>query len=196
MEETTCRLYKEDLKKLNDIRHEIGFRSNACALHAILQEKAQNVISVEAVMSLNVPVVIVGSPLSGKSHFVKNTLLSALSEYPTLVIDSIGEYGSLPNIGYDIFGLDFENFKGHIRFVPNAYAKMAENEIENIFAQLDMKSKVLSRWVIVVEEAQSYQNVASFVRFLYSSRHRVRKMIAITAKSNTFEGLVTLKVVR
>jgi hypothetical protein len=196
METKPVRAFTDDIVKLNAIRQNFGFRNNAWVVHSLLAEKARNLASVEGIMNSTVPAVLTGLPLSGKSLFVKEKLLPSLVGTPVLVLDPLGEYDDLKNIGYDIFSLDFEAFNGHIRFVPNPYSKMAESEIENVFSHLDMKAKSLSRWVIVAEEAQSFRNISSFVKFLYSSRHHVRKMIAVTPMVDAFQGLLTFTVIR
>jgi hypothetical protein len=113
-----------------------------------------------------------------------------------LLVDSWDEYKELRNIGYDVYGLDFETFTDHIRFVPNTQTKVAETEVESIFAHLDMKRNGLSKWTIIVEEAHTFKNVPSFAKFLYGSRHTVRKMVAVTPQTDAFQGLVTLAVYR
>lgn len=70
----------------------------------------------------------------------------------------------------------------------------AITEVEGIFTHLDMKRNDMSRWVIIVEEAHTFQNVPSFTKFLYGSRHIVRKMIAVTPKTDAFPGLETLTI--
>jgi len=52
----------------------------------------------------------------------------------------------------------------------------------------------MSRWIIIVEEAHSYKNVSAFTKFLYGSRHIVRKMVAVTPQTDAFQGLVTLTI--
>ena len=187
---------KDDLAKLMSIKKGTGFKSLAWVIHNLLEQQPKNIAAVEAVMNGNVPVVLTGKPLSGKTSFIKQKLLPSLVGAPLLVVDSWGEYKELRSIGYDIYGLDFDNFSDHIRFVPNSQSKVAETEVESIFAHLDMKRNSMSKWTIIVEEAHTFKNVASFLKFLYGSRHLVRKMVAITPQTDAFEGLVTLAVFR
>jgi hypothetical protein len=196
MKTKPVRAFEDDIVKLNSIRRNFGFKNNAWVVHSLIADKACNLANVESVMNLTVPIIVTGLPLSGKSRFIKEKLLPSLAGTPVLILDTLGEYSELKNVGYDIFSLDFENFSDHIRFVPNPYSKMAESEIENVFSHLDMKAKSLSRWVIVAEEAQSFRNISSFVKFLYSSRHHVRKMIAVTPMVDAFQGLLTFTVIR
>lgn len=190
---THVKVLRTDRQKLLSIREGAGFRNVAWVVHSLLEDKAEELASVEAVMKGNVPVVITGKPLSGKSFFIKNKLLASLREVPVLVIDVWGEY-QLRNIGYEIYGLNFETFNEQIRFVPNAQSRIAETEIDSIFAHLDMKRADMSRWVIIVEEAHTFKNVSSFMKFLYGSRHVVRKMVAVTPQTDAFQGLITLDV--
>jgi hypothetical protein len=147
-------------------------------------------------MEGNVPVVLTGRPLSGKSYFIKHKLLPSLTGNPVLVVDSWSEYTELRSIGYDVYGLNFRDFNEHIRFVPNTQSRVAETEVESIFAHLDMKRNDMSSWTIIVEEAHTFRNVPAFTKFLYGSRHIVRKMVAVTPQTDAFQGLVTLIVCR
>jgi hypothetical protein len=196
MQTKPVRAFEDAVVKLNSIGQKFGFKNNAWVVHSLIADRACNLASVESVMNLTVPIIVTGLPLSGKSYYIKEKLLPSLVGTPVLVLDPLGEYDELKNVGYDIFSLDFETFCGHVRFVPNSYSKMAESEIENVFSHLDMKAKSLSRWVIVAEEAQSFRNISSFVKFLYSSRHHVRKMIAVTPMIDAFQGLLTFTVIR
>jgi hypothetical protein len=191
---THMRVLKDDLVKLMSIKNGVGFRSLAFVVHNLLEQQAKSIATVEAVMNGNVPIVLTGKPLSGKTSFIKQKLLPALIGNPVLVVDSWDEYKELRNIGYDIYGLDFANFSDHIRFVPNSQSKVAETEIESIFAHFDMKRNSMSRWVVIVEEAHTFQNVSSFVKFLYGSRHIVRKIVAVTPQTDAFQGLVIMAV--
>jgi len=191
---THIRVWKNDHQKLKAIKRSVGFRNVACVVHKLLEEQAKNLASVEAVMNGRVPVVLTGKPLSGKTLFVKRDLLPSLKGSPMLVIDSWDEYEELQNMGYDVYSLNFKDFNEHIRFVPNTQSRVAETEVENIFAHLDMKRNEMSRWIIIVEEAHSYRNVSAFTKFLYGSRHLVRKMVAVTPQTDAFQGLVTLIV--
>jgi hypothetical protein len=69
---------------------------------------------------------------------------------------------------------------------------MAETEVESIFSHLDMKRNEMGKWIIIVEEAHTFKNVSAFAKFLYGSRHVVRKMIAVTPQTDAFQGLETL----
>jgi len=193
---THVRVFTIDKQRLMTIRESMGFRSIAWVIRKLLEEQAKNLATVEAVMKGRVPIVLTGKPLSGKSHFIKHKLLPLLKGSPVLVIDSWDEYGELRNIGYDIYGVDFKDFSEHIRFVPNTQSRVAETEVENVFAHLDMKRNEMSKWIIIVEEAHAYKNVPAFTKFLYGSRHIVRKMIAVTPQTDAFQGLVTLTVYR
>jgi hypothetical protein len=102
----------------------------------------------------------------------------------------------LRNNGYELFGLNFKDFNEHLRFVPNTQSKVAETEIESIFAHLDMKRDDMSKWIIIVEEAHTCKNIPAFTKFLYGSRHIVRKMIAVTPQTDAFQGLTTLTILR
>lgn len=193
---THIRVLRNDYERLLSIKENVGFKSVAWVVHGLLEEQAQNLATVEAIMSSNVPVVLTGKPLSGKTYFVKQKLLPSLKGSPVLVIDCWGEYTELRNIGYDIYSLNFKEFNDHIRFVPNTQSRVAETEIESIFSNLDMKRDSMSAWGIIVEEAHTFKNVPSFMKFLYGSRHVVRKMVAVTPQADAYEGLVRLVVVR
>lgn len=193
---THVRVLKSDHQRLTSIREGIGFQNIACVVHRLLEEQAENLASIDTVMNGTVPVVLTGKPLSGKTFFVKQNLLPSLAGCPVLVVDSWDEYRELRNIGYDIYGLNFKDFNEHVRFVPNSQSRVAETEVENIFSHLDMKRSELQNWIIVVEEAHAYRNIAAFIKFLYGSRHIVRKMMAITPQTDAFQGLVTLAILR
>ena len=191
---THIRVWKKDHQRLMAIKASVGFKNVAWVVHRVLEEQAKNLASVDAVMKGRVPVVLMGKPLSGKTFFVKDRLLPSLKDVPVLVIDSWNEYRELRNIGYDIYGLNFKDFSEQIRFVPNTQSRVAETEVENIFAHLDMKRNELSRWIVIAEEAHSFRNTTAFTKFLYGSRHIVRKMVAVTPQTDAFQGLVTLTI--
>jgi hypothetical protein len=193
---THTRIFESDLEKVNSIRDQCGFRGSAWVIHSLLESQAENIATVEAIMKDRVPVVLTGKPLSGKSYFVKNKLLPSLTGSPVLVIDVQNEYDSLRKIGFDIFGLDFENFTDHIRFMPNSQSMVAESEIASLFSNLEMKRETLSKWTIIIEEGQAFKTCAPFVRFLYGSRHIVRKMVVVTPQTDSFLGLFTLRILR
>lgn len=177
---THIRVWKKDQQKLMAIKTSAGFKNVAWVVHKLLEEQVKNLASVDAVMKGNVPVVLTGKPLSGKSFFVRRKLLPVLKENPVLVIDSWNEYKELRSIGYDIYSLKFNDFNEQIRFMPNTQSRVAETEVENIFSHLDMKRNEMSKWIIIVEEAHAFKNVSAFTKFLYGSRHIVRKMVAVT----------------
>ena len=189
---THVRVWRDDHKKLLSIRSNMGFSNVAWVVHMLLKEQAEHTASFEALMKDNVPTVLTGRPLAGKTFFVKQKLLPALAGSPVLVIDSWNEYTELRNVGYEIFGLNFKEFNEHIRFVPNTQSRVAETEVESIFSHLDMKRNEMARWIIIVEEAHTFKNVPAFAKFLYGSRHVVRKMIAVTPQTDAFQGLETL----
>jgi len=178
------------------IKKSVGFKNIAWVIRGLLEEQAENLASVEAIMNGRVPVVLTGMPLSGKTFFVKQKLLPSLEGNPVLVIDIWDEHKELRNIGYDIYGLNFKDFNEQVRFVPNTQGRVAETEVEGIFAHLDMKRNEMSKWIIIVEEAHAFKNVPVFTKFLYGSRHVVRKMVAVTPQTDAFQGLVTLTVYR
>ena len=95
----------------------------------------------------------------------------------------------LAQTDYKLFSARFTE---HIRFVPNTQPRMAETEVESIFSHLDMKRNEMAHWIIIVEEAHTFKNVPAFAKFLYGSRHVVRKMIAVTPQTDAFQGLETL----
>lgn len=190
------RVWKDDHEKLMSIRSNMGFSSLAWVIRHLLEEKATHTAGVEALLKGVVPAVLTGKPLSGKTYFVKTKLLTALEGSPVLVVDCWGEYTELRNVGYEFYSLNFKDFNEHIRFVPNKQSKVGEIEVENIFAHLDMKRDEMAKWIIIVEEAHAYKNVPAFTKFLYGSRHLVRKMVAVTPQTDAFQGLETLTVYR
>ena len=189
---THIRVLQSDHEKLVKIKRSVGFKSLACVVHSLLEEQAKNLVTVEAVLDQRVPVVLTGPPRCGKSFFVKHKLLPSLTGHPVLVIDNWDEYKQLRSIGYDIYSLNFKDFNEKIRFVPNTQSRVAETEVENIFSHLDMKRKEMSDWIIIVEEAHAFKNISAFNKFLYGSRHIVRKMVVVTPQTDAFKGLVTL----
>jgi len=191
---THVRVLRSDYERLLSIKENAGFKSVAWVVHGLLEEQAKNLASVEAIMSSNVPVVLTGKPLSGKTFFVKQKLLPSLIGHPVLVIDCWDEYKELRNLGYDIYGLNFKEFDEHVRFVPNPH--VGPTEIENLFAHLDMKRNEMSRWTIIVEEAHTFKNTSTFTKFLYGSRHVVRKMVAITPQADAYQGIAVMTVFR
>jgi len=190
------RVWKTDHQKLKQIKTRVGFKNFAWVIHKLLEEQAKNLASVEAVMKGTVPVVLTGKPYCGKTTFVMKKLLPALKNNPVLVVDSWNEYDELSDIQYGFYNLNFKDFNEHMRFVPNTQSKVGMIEVENLFAHLDMMRQEMSNWIIIVEEAHSYKNVSAFTKFLYGSRHIVRKMVAITPQTDAFQGLLTLTIIK
>lgn len=195
--QTHVRVWRDDHKKLMNIRSSRGFSSLAWVVNMLLEEKDEHTPNVEELLKSTVPSILSGRPLAGKSFFVKQKLLPALAGSPVLVIDKWDEYKDLREIGLGgIYGLDVKDFKEHIRFVPNRQSKIGELEVENLFAYLDIKGNDMANWIIIVEEANAYKNCPAFTSFLYGSRHVVRKMIAVTPQLDAFQGLEILTVHR
>jgi hypothetical protein len=180
----------------NIIRDQCGFRGSAWVIHSLLESQATNIATVDAIMDSRVPVILTGKPLSGKTTFVKEKLLPSLNGTPVLLLDVKNEYQKLRPVGFDIFSLDFENFNEHVRFIPNKQSMVAESEVGSLFANLEMKREVLLKWTIIVEEGQAFRNVPPFVKFLYCSRHMVRKMIVLTPQIDAFQGLIIFNIFR
>jgi len=195
---TLVKLQKEDFEKLQKIKDECQILDVGATIHQLLQTQAcTEIVTVERVMNERTPVLLVGKPLAGKSHFIKTKLLPSLIGQPVLIVDVQDEYSNLKSIGFDIFSLNFENFAEHIRFVVNKQSMVAESEVSSLFSNLEMKREVLSKWTIIVEECQSFSvNVAPFLRFLYGSRHIVRKMVCVSPKTDCLLGLQTFTVFR
>ena len=63
-----------------------------------------------------------------------------------------------------------------------------------MLAHLDMKRNEMSKWIVIVEEAHAFKNIMAFTKFLYGSRHIVRKVLAVTPQVDAFHGLMTLTV--
>jgi hypothetical protein len=194
---TLVKLQEEDFEKLKRIKDECQINDLGAVIHQLLQSQAiTEIVTVERVMKERTPVLLVGKPLAGKSQFIKTKLLPSLTGQPVLLLDVQDEYSNLKSIGFDIFSLDFENFTEHIRFVINKQSMVAESEVSSLFSNLEMKREVLSKWTIIIEECQSFVNVTPFLRFLYGSRHIVRKMVCISPKTDCLQGLQTYTVFR
>jgi hypothetical protein len=194
---TLVNLQEEDFEKLKKIKEECQVIDIGAVVHQLLQTKAStDIVTVEKVMKEQVPVLLVGKPLAGKSFFIKQKLLPALTGQPVLVLDVQDEYKDLKSIGFDIFSLNFANSSEHLRFIVNKQSMVAESEVSSLFSNLEMKRDVLSKWTIIVEECQSFVNVASFLRFVYGSRHIVRKVVCISPKTDCLQGLQTYSVFR
>lgn len=153
---THIRVWKEDHRKLLVIRSNMGFSNIAWVVRILLKEQAENTATPGALMKGNVPTVLTGKPLAGKTYFIKKKLLPTLVGSPVLVIDFWNEYGELRGIGYGIYGLNFKDFNEHIRFVPNKQSRIAKTEVESIFSHLDMKRDEIARWIVIVEEAHAF----------------------------------------
>ena len=179
---THVRVWKSDHQRLMSIKAGMGFKNVAWVVRRLLEERARNLASVDAVMNGTVPVVLTGKPLSGKTFFVKQKLLPSLKSNPVLVIDSWDEYKELRNIGYDIYGLNFKDFNEQIWFVPNTQSRVAETEVENIFAHLDMKRNACMlfefRYVCALVLFKLYETLFSqqfllLLTYLYQMIHNI-----------------------
>jgi len=191
---THVRVFDSDHKRLLSIKAEMGFKNIAWIVRRLLEEQVENLASIETIMNKRVPIVLTGKPLSGKTFFIKHKLLPTLRYNPVLVIDCLNEYEKLRNIGYDIYSVNFRDFNEQVRFVPNTQSMVAETEVESIFAHFYMKKHEMSKWIIIVEEAHAFKNSSVFTKFLYGSRHIVRKMIVVTPHTSAFPGLLTLTI--
>lgn len=180
---------KQDMRfnAANDVVEFLLMKSSGTIKPAIRQD----------IMNETVPVVLTGKPLSGKTFFIRNNVVSRLWHHSILVIDTWNEYKEIQTVGYELNSFNFREMdKKKIRFVPNKRGDIAEREIERLFEDLDMKRDELANWVIIVEEAHAYKNIPSFMKFLYGSRRIVRKMIVVTPQLDAFEGLETFTVYR
>ena len=188
------RVWKKDHEELMERKRDVGYKNLASAVHSLLVKNESDLPSVEKVMEEHVPVVLTGLPLSGKTYFVRNKLIPQLN--PVLVIDRLGDYEDLEDLGHKIYGFDFKRSNGKVRFVPNKRSELGKTEVESIFRRLMMIRDELANWTIIAEEAHVYHDLGAFTDFLYGSRHYVRKMIVVTPKTDAFPGLLTFMASR
>ena len=152
--------------------------------------------SIESIMCDNTARLVTGYPACGKTWWVRHTLLPYLKEQntPTLIIDPLREYESVEQVGFDIFKFDLESFEGQLRYIPNEYSNLALAEVGNLFSTFEMRSNCLKRWCVIIEEAESYKDVPSVLKFVYESRHRCKKLVLVSAMLDSFKGILTVEV--
>ena len=185
-----------DFQKLSEIKTECGFTDLGSVIHHIIVERASTEVVIPSkIMKDSTPMVLCGRPLSGKTHWVKNTFVPSLNANPVLVIDVNGEYETLKQI-QSIRELDLSS-NSHVRFCPQQHSAMASMQVKALFTELnmmvDLNKDALKNLVLIVEEAQSYK-ISWFNGFLYKSRHCVRKMLVVTPQTDCFQGLETFTV--
>lgn len=203
----TARIWQDDRDRAKEIKKDKGFTSIANVLRHFLRLGEVRLPTFEGVMKTKekeemarrVPILLTGLSYSGKSDWIRRILLPMLASLmiPVFLIDITGkDYPRLEPLGDfgKIYSIDFENSVGHIRFIP--MKGFQTHQIESLFNFLLTKSGSLSRWVIIVEDAHGFKDVASLRHFLYSSRHYVRKMIVVTPDEDAFRGLETFKVIK
>ena len=90
---TLVKLQEEDFKKLTKIKETSQMNDLGAVIHQLLESQTCNdIVTIERVMKENVPVLLTGKPLSGKSYFIKNKLLPSLTGQPILIVDVQNEY--------------------------------------------------------------------------------------------------------
>lgn len=157
----------------------------------LVSQKYGDPVDITTAMHGTEPIVITGKPLSGKTYFVKNKILNWIKKqkvmrYNVYVVDTAHEYSILKHVSDDF------QFKGdmiRVRFRPDKEVRKAERDIEWIFERLNDKRKYLKKWIVIVEEAHRYQNIQSFLSFVYESRKFARKVILVTPQYSAFLGL-------
>jgi len=195
---TLVNLRQEDYNKLQLIMQESGFTDIGNAIHSVMQSQTTlEVVTPAKVMETNVPVVLGGRPLSGKSHWLKNTFIPAMKDNSVLVIDANSEYEFLSEIkSIREIGLSTNN---QARYVPVQHSIMGTMQVKALFTelnmQIDLDKESLKNLVLIVEEGQSYKS-SWFNGFLYKSRHILRKMIVVTPQIDCFQGLKIFTVYR
>ena len=180
--------------RLLALKDKMDFSSMADVVQFLMVNQPESIepVTVKKIMKGRIPVVLTGKPDIGKTIFIRICLLPKLNPVPVLVIDTWNEYKEVKRVHYEIHAFDFKHFNGHIRFVPSERTDIAVREIERLFEDLDMKRRgELKRWVIIVEEANAYNHLPAFRKFLFGSKRIVRKMIVVTAQLDAFQGLET-----
>ncbi len=184
---TLVKLKPEDYNKLQTIAHECGFQDTGFVIHHLLESQpTTEMVTVAKVMNECVPVCLTGKPLSGKSYWVKNTLIPALKDKnPVLLIDPNHEYDMLKEIK-SIRELELSSNQ-HARFCPSKNSLMGMMQIKSLIIELNAMIDIdedafrdtsqHSGLVLIFEEYHK-SNWAN--AFLFKSRHTTRKAIIIT----------------
>jgi hypothetical protein len=197
---TIVKLLPQDYLQLQKLKEESGYREVGYVIHQILQsQKTTEMVTVAKIMKNCCPCVLTGQPLSGKSYWIKNTLIPSLKDNHVLVIDTNSEYDNLREIK-SLRELNLQS-NDKVRFCPQQHSIMCLLQVRGLVTELnamvDADKKALSRLILVVEEANQYKS-SVFNGLLYKSRHFFSKgkMIVVTPQTDCFQGLETFTVFR
>ena len=193
------RIRVEDFEELAQRRDAIGYKNIHSVIHALIKQ-SDKPPTIEEVMKETTPVVIVGLPNHGKTHFIRNKLIPALSNkhdrVSVLVIDRGNEYDSLENVGKSVHAIDWKKPNQRLRIVPSDDPEVAKTEVDLTIRNLVTHAYAgnMKNWILIIEECQLYQDLGSLRDFVYRSRRFLRKLILVTPKLDAFPGLQTFRI--
>jgi len=193
------RIRVEDVEELVQRRDVVGYKNIHSVIHALLRQ-SEKPPTIEEVMKETTPVVIVGLPNHGKTHFIRNKLIPALGNkhvnVSVLVIDRGNEYNSIESVGKSVHAIDWKKPNQRLRIVPSDDPEVAKTEVDLIIRNLVTHAYAgsMKKWILIIEECQLYQDLGSLRDFVYRSRRFLRKLILVTPKLDAFPGLQTFRI--
>jgi len=180
---------------------------NETLTYVIENSRRENLVlpaSLKLIFTDDRPVCLCGPSGSGKSLFLKGVLPGI----PGLLflVDLGDEHKGLKRLGIgDFFEVKWARAESDVRveFVPSANLDVSKGELRTIFSHLNMvkmdnhssdrfPSGVLSKWVIMVEEAHRLSREPAFLNFLAEGRKFVRKIIVVASDPSLYGSICRL----
>jgi len=192
-------ILSEGLAKLCAIQRAQGFASLGYTIKYLLSQsesvEEHKIADINTIASSDVPYIITSPPRGFKTTFAKRLIQSkAYEQRAILVVDVNNEYTELKDVGYNFYNIDFQNFKEHVRFVPNPFS--AQKSIADLYEHLDRVKHTTKSLTVIQDEAQSIADLAIFCKVLGSTRHFLSGFLALTplSKISSFAGIEILTI--
>lgn len=202
------RVSRFNLAWLSRLEGETGLRShNETLTYLIENSRKENLVlpaSLKLIFADDRPVCLCGPSGSGKSLFLKSVLPSIPG--PLFLVDLGDEHRGLKKLGVgDFFEVKWARSEADVRvkFVPSSNLDVSKGELRTILSHLNMvkmdahsperfPSGVLSKWVIIVEEAHRLSREPSFLNFLSEGRKFAKKILVVASDPSLYGSICRL----
>ena len=192
---THMRISLQNYGELGKLKERLNIRSRDAVLSVVLSEYLNRTeefpeATPELVMKDAVPVILTGIPGSGKTSFLRGTLVPRINS-TVFCLDVHNEYPNLEKINLgEFFSLNFKRVSGKkFRLVSSSNVDLSKSEADSIFRHLIMFQKELAHWSIIVEEGHRFADSPFLRSLIAESRKFMRKFIVVSHQIEPYEGL-------
>jgi len=192
---THMRISLQNYGELGKLKERLNIRSRDAVLSVILTEYLDRRLeeypeaTVENVMETQTPIILTGIPGSGKTSFLRETLIPRINS-GVFVLDVHDEYPNLDQIKLgQVFSLKFRRVNKKLRLVPSANVDVSKSEADGIFRHLIMFQKELKNWTVIIEEGHRFADSPFLKSLIAEARKHMRKIIVVSHQVEPYTGL-------